>query len=243
MLTNNTSKQSAVKPLGPITTDKIIQALPSAVVQAFEKTGLSFYLGGGFIRAIVAGESPSDIDLFVPDQYTADTLADFFANSATPLKPVVHRSANAITIRDAGRPVQIITRWTYSNPEDVIRSFDFTLSQAVLWRDTFNGWRTLASLDFEDDVINRRLRYTSPLREEEKAGSLIRLFKFYKRGYTPELGTVAAVCARAFATDSYALDYGNILSNASRRIPKAPYPGDHKVEEDDVLVAAEDGPY
>jgi hypothetical protein len=208
------------------------------------KSGSRSNLGGGFIRAIVAGESPSDIDLFVPDQYTADTLADFFANSASPLKPVVHRSVNAITIRGEGRPIQIITRWKYSNPEDVIRSFDYTLSQAVLWRDTFNGWQTLGSLDFEEDVINRRLVYTSPQREEEKAGSLIRLFKFYKRGYTPELGTVAAVCARAFATDASVLDYGAVLSNAARRMPKAPHPGDHTVEaEDDVLAAAEDGPY
>lgn len=224
--------------LGPITTAKIIQALPSVVRDAFEHSDLRFYLGGGFIRAIVADEKPSDIDLFVPDQGTANALATFIAECS--IEASIHRSANAITIRGLGRPIQIITRWTYTSASAIIDSFDYTLAQAVLWKEG-GEWLTLVSAAFEEDVINRRLVYTRPIRDEEKAGSLVRLFKFYKRGYTPTLNTVADVCARAFADDSVSVAFSEVLHKAARKMPKAPCPGDTSDEPEELTPAGAQG--
>jgi hypothetical protein len=240
--------------LGPITTDRIVSALPEEVVAAFKTEGVRFWLAGGFIRAIVADEKPADVDLFVSSAEDAEKLVKFFQGLPEVLVPQsgnftlnaylggnekrrieVSRSPNAITIRGLAKCVQIITRWKYKEASDIVRDFDFTLSGAALWWREGGPWETLCLPTFEDDVINRRLVYTQPQREEERAGSLIRLFKFYKKGYTPSLDTVAKVCARAFAYDNGDIDsilFKGTLEQAARRMPKAPRLGDYSDDGD-----------
>jgi hypothetical protein len=92
-------------------------------------------------------------------------------------------------------PVQIIHRWTYERPEDLIESFDFTVAKSVVW---FDGkeWKSLTHDDFYADLAAKRLVYTKPQRNEDAGGSLLRVLKFYQKGYRIPLDSMAAVVAR-----------------------------------------------
>jgi hypothetical protein len=103
-------------------------------------------------------------------------------------------SDNAVTI--FAKPViQIITRWTFSTPLEVIKSFDFTIASAAFWCD---GQRFVAMAHdrFYSDMAAKRLHYLSPVRSEDAGGSMLRILKFYQRGYRIPLDSLGRVTAR-----------------------------------------------
>jgi len=167
-----------------------VRRLPSAVVTLL-KSNPSVCVAGGFIRSCIANETINDIDLFVTSSDQARAIADI-------LKPPHGRiitTENAHTVIGLGLPVQIIHRWTFESPSHILPSFDFTIAQAVLWHST-NGWESLISERYYQDLASRRLIYTSPTRIEEVGGSLLRVLKFYQRGYRIQLDSLGAVVAR-----------------------------------------------
>ena len=89
------------------------------------------FLAGGFIRAIIAGEKPSDIDLLGPDKTALEMYA---VNLASARSGRVHKTDNALTVLSSPKlPIQFITRWIYDDVETLIRQFDFTIVQAAIW--------------------------------------------------------------------------------------------------------------
>ena len=52
----------------------VVSRLPKDIRELMLKNDL--FLGGGFIRATIAGEKPSDIDLFGPSEAQLDTWAN-----------------------------------------------------------------------------------------------------------------------------------------------------------------------
>ena len=87
-------------------------------------------IAGGIIRALIGQEIPSDIDMFGPSKEVLDATADKLAEARKERgeHSRKHSTGNAITLTASGRlPVQLITRWTFSDPKDVVTSFDFTI--------------------------------------------------------------------------------------------------------------------
>lgn len=151
-------------------------------------------LAGGFIRAIVAGEEPKDIDLFGPSKDRLEQAFQWLKDQREGSR--VHRTDNAITLIQVGRlPIQFITRWTFDNLVDAVRSFDFTVCQAGVRRGP-NGWESSISDDFYIDLAARRLNYTTPRRDEDPGGSLMRVLKYLHRGYSIQAPSLAAVVNR-----------------------------------------------
>jgi hypothetical protein len=187
-------------PLNPLALDVCVERLPKFVIDTLEYYGGKVIVAGGFLRSVIAGEPVKDIDLFVDNQITAENIVVDFTREGGRS---VTRTANAITLRFSGDgvtatkhepPIQIITRWTYTKPEDVIASFDFTIAQAGLW---FDGeWKGVCSKTFMVDLSLKQLVYTSPLRNEDCAGSLCRVLKFVKRGYNIDTKNMSAVITR-----------------------------------------------
>jgi hypothetical protein len=164
-------------------------ALPPWITDVMNKYPGKVIVAGGYIRAKAAGEEVKDIDLFVDSLETAKAIVPKGINIT------VTSTDNAITIRVPNAVVvQIITRWTYQKPEDVINSFDFTIAQACIWYD--GEWKSLCSDTFLVDTKLKQLVYTSPVRDEDCAGSLNRIFKFVKRGYSVDAKNLSAVVAR-----------------------------------------------
>lgn len=168
----------------------VLSRLPKDVLTLIREQRL--ILGGGFIRATIAGEKVNDIDLFGDDKERIKAIAyEFSAKHGGR----VHETVNALTILHPHRlPIQFITRWTYNAPFDVVNSFDFTIAQVVIWMK--NQFQGICSDRFYQDLAARRLVYTFPQREEEAGGSLLRAKKFLSRGYIMTAPNFAGVIAR-----------------------------------------------
>lgn len=170
----------------------ILRRSPKAVIAALRAYPAKLFMAGGFIRSCVANEPVADIDLFVPSK----ELAELIGYKLEPVRK--YETRNAVTLRlkdDATPPVQIIHRWMYEKPEELIESFDFTVAKSVVWFDGAD-WQSLAHDHFYADLAAKRLVYTKPQRNEDAGGSLLRVLKFYQKGYRIPLDELAAVVAR-----------------------------------------------
>lgn len=169
----------------------VVSHLPKDIRDMLESRPV--VLGGGFIRELIAGNKPNDIDLFgaVPAE-----LSETARELAKTRECRIFYSANAVTVIAENRmPVQFITRWVFEKPEQVIGSFDFTVCQAVVWFADAQ-WHSAIGEDFYRDLAARRLTYTHPDRNEDAGGSLLRVRKFLARGYSIQAQSLAGVVAR-----------------------------------------------
>jgi hypothetical protein len=170
-----------------------VHRLPDEVKAAVHTQKRRLVIAGGFIRSVIAGEKISDVDLFVDQRARAQAVAVQIAGP----EGRVSETQNALTI--AGRiPVQIITRWTFDSPQAVVASFDFTIARAAIW---FDGkrWHSAVDTRYYADLAAKRLVYMCPIRNEDAGGSMLRVLKFYKRGYVIPVDSLGAVMARMSA--------------------------------------------
>lgn len=190
----------------------ILQRTPEDILMEMKQRAGKLFLAGGFIRACIAHEEAADIDLFTTDRHTAKQVGQWLAGQGsrkmTPnANRSIHETDNAISIPRAvyGIPVQIIGRWTFDTPQQCMESFDFTIAKAAIWwggptepgMGLFpEGWRSCCDPEFYRDLAAKRLIYTSPIRNEDAGGSMLRVLKFYQRGYRIPLSSLGAVMAR-----------------------------------------------
>lgn len=166
--------------------------LPRAVFDLLKSNHKVATVAGGFIRSAIAHETINDIDIFSPTKDTARLLAEKLDQ-----KPFT--TENAYTARlPSGMKVQFIHRWTFESPRDIVPSFDFTIARAAMW---WNGerWESMCSDRFYQDLAAKRLVYCSPVRNEDAGGSMLRVLKFYQRGYRIPLDSLGACIARLVA--------------------------------------------
>ena len=158
------------------------------IVKSKEWEG-KIFIGGGYLRAIVAREPINDIDVFVRSKSDAELLALKLA----PKKDIV-TTDNAFTIKRK-TPIQFIHRWIFDKPEDVAKSFDFTVCCAVIsFKD--DKWESYCDDRFYVDIASKRLVYRRPVRNEDAGGSMIRVLKYYEKGYRIPLRYLGDVIAR-----------------------------------------------
>lgn len=198
----------------------VAERLPRDIRDLLKTYPGQLYLGGGFIREVVGNGTVNDIDLFGRDPKQLGLIA----GALQALRPgsKMHTSDNAMTLLTPDRlPVQFITRWTFQRPEDLVKSFDFTVCQAALWRDFRGDWHTCVGSRFYIDLAAKRLHYTSPVRDEEAGGSMLRVIKFVRRGYTIQvdsLGRVIARLATKVRGEPIEYDAGVILAGLLREV-------------------------
>lgn len=205
----------------------VVQRLPRDIRDLLTENAGRLYIGGGFIRATIAGEEPSDIDLFGDDPAFLKTVADLL-KTRRAIGTKLHTTNNAITLLTPDRlPVQFITRWTFKNGYDLVNSFDFTVCQAAIWRagnKVNSEWMSSTGDGFYVDLAGRRLVYTNPVREEEAGGSMLRVLKYVKRGYSIQVSSLGDVIARladkvdAARVDGERLTTGKVISSMLREV-------------------------
>lgn len=173
----------------------VVRRLPTDIRSLLKEFEGRLFVGGGFIRAVIAGETPSDIDLFGISKAVCEEAAKVLSEKRQA-NTRLHKTKNAITVLSLGRmTIQFITRWTFTEPQSCADSFDFTVCQSVIWRDR-GSYRSFCADRFYLDLAARRLVYTSPVRIEEAGGSLMRVLKYVRRGYTIQMDSLAGVVAR-----------------------------------------------
>ncbi len=174
-----------------------LRRTPRKVLELLKTYPGLFCVAGGFIRSCIANEKVNDVDLFASSKFHASLGANYLAakrgNDGAPSR--IHTSDNAHTVFGYQTTPQIIHRWTFPHPREVIPSFDFTIASAAFWWE--NGcWTSACHESFYADLAAKRLVYLSPIRNEDAGGSMLRVLKFYQRGYRIPLDSLAAVIAR-----------------------------------------------
>ena len=193
-----------------------VHRLPHRVRDLMKDHGQNIVAAGGFVRSLILGEPPNDLDLFVPQASLAKTFATLLAEG----EPVVE-TVNAYTVRPANGlkfPVQFIHRWTYPVPVDLLGSFDFTIACAAFWFD--ETWKSLVHPKFYSDLAAKRLIYLHPEREEEPGGSLLRVLKFTGRGFKIPMDSLSGVLTRLYSgiSNSPTVDVGLALKRRLRDV-------------------------
>ena len=190
----------------------VVRRMPAHVRSLMKRNGDRVVLAGGFIRSCIVNECASDVDLFGKSAEDCVTLVRYLAGLKGDTAPgskeweaKIHTTNNAHTIK--GRlPVQFIHRWTFSNVAALVWSFDFTIARAAVWweKDIDGGgsdrgeWKSAIDPRFYPDLAAKRLVYCDPEREEEAGGSMLRVLKFYQRGFRIPLDSLSAVMCRIF---------------------------------------------
>jgi hypothetical protein len=164
------------------------------------------FIGGGFLRSIVAGDPVNDVDVFCGSKDDAERLRETLAAET---ESRVWTTDNAFTILGTNPPIQIIHRWSFGSGPSVADSFDFTCCCAAFWFDRHgdgapddvdNGgtgkWRSYCDSRFYCDVAGKRLIYRNPVRNEDAGGSMLRVLKYYQKGYRIPLDSLADVITR-----------------------------------------------
>ena len=168
-----------------------LKRLPTILKETMNKPEWhnKIFVGGGFLRSIVAGESINDIDVFVPSKEDAKNLSEILKG-----KKGVFITDNAYTVK--GRlPIQMIHRWVFNSIEEVSNSFDFTICCAAFTK-TKDGYVSYVDDRFYKDLASKRLVYRYPVRNEDAGGSMLRVLKYYQKGYRIPLDSLGGVMAR-----------------------------------------------
>lgn len=164
--------------------DAAVAALPNPTILALRMYGRDVFVAGGFLRAVVARETISDVDLFIGAGAafnTTELIQHININDAFD----THSTPNAMSI-ETDPCTQVVLRSTYATPTKCIASFDFTICQAALWwHEGLGKWETECTPSFYPDLAARRLRYTSYKGPDasDPMNTAIRVLKFYERGY------------------------------------------------------------
>lgn len=167
-----------------------VRRLPNALRLMMEAEAGKVFIGGGYIRSCVSGEPVNDIDVFTTSAAESERLSK-------EISADVHKAPNSYTLILDGTHIQFIHRWGFTDPRVCIESFDFTVAKAIIWYSlTDRKWMTMCEPRFYGDLAAKRLVYTCPQRNEDAGGSLLRVLKFYQRGYRIPLDSLGAVVAR-----------------------------------------------
>jgi hypothetical protein len=169
-----------------------LRRLPRTVFEALKANEGKLFLAGGYIRSCIGREPVNDIDLLACNPELAKAVALAMVGND---EKRLHSTDNAYTLKGTRPTVQIIHRWTFATPLDAIASFDFTIASAAIWF-ADGGWRSVCDDRYYGDLAAKRLVYRCPMREEEAGGSMLRVLKFYQRGYRIPLDSLGAIVAR-----------------------------------------------
>lgn len=203
----------------------VLRAMPRdarALMNDRAKRGIPgrIFLAGGAIRAIVAGEPINDWDFLGESPLAVEDFIRGLKASRSGIPARIHVSRNAQTLLTLGHStVQGITRWCYAEPHRLLAEFDFTIAQAVIWR-TAERWESACSPDFYQDLAARRLVYTEPAREEDAGGSMLRVLRFVRRGYSISPENLSKVMARLLARyePGSGMDMATVINGLLREV-------------------------
>jgi hypothetical protein len=175
--------------------ENCIRALPYNVRQhLLENTGVT--VAGGFIRSIITGESVQDIDIFYGSGSIDNVMPEMFNFDAIkyPSKAeTLDTRTGYVFDEDVDRvEVQLIKRWKFKNPAELLEVFDLTIARAAIWYDGAK-WQGICHKDYYRDLAAKRLVYED--RTELRSYGILRVLKFVQRGYHIDATNLAKVLA------------------------------------------------
>lgn len=168
-----------------------VRRLPKIIIDMLKENPNTVFVSGGYIRSCIAQEKVNDIDIFSQSKEKAELLARRISDE----KHHLITTDNAFTVLGYKHTIQFIHRWSYETVQQCVESFDFTIAKTAIWSDG-TDFKSIADDRFYVDLASKRLTYCKPQRNEDAGGSMLRLFKFYQKGYRAPLTTMGDVVAR-----------------------------------------------
>ena len=158
-----------IEALSPAEVDRVISQVPEMALFLLKTSHA--VLAGGFVRDVLLGLSPKDLDIFC-DSANEANLAAYYATLYTP-GARVKRSTYARSVELGGMPVQFVFYREFASAGDLVSQFDFRACAAgVYWSTEREAWQGVCVSGFHEDLANRRLTF---LHQPKDAGSLVPL--------------------------------------------------------------------
>lgn len=185
--------------------DLVVSALPNEVRDLLEANS-NLWIAGGFIRDLIMGIEPKDIDIWGSSVEALSNSSGILCDLMLKKYPTsLFATGNADTIRGNLTTIQFIKRWIFNSPEELIKSFDYSCCAAAVWYDG-TTWKGICLADtlfvsdgFKSCCATKSLVYTRPMRDEDKMGSLKRLLKFMAKGWEVDDLNLARLLGRTTA--------------------------------------------
>lgn len=159
--------------------------LPSPVEESLfkleteSKGRLKGWVAGGFIRAVLCGETPRDADLFFNSADASDEFCSLLKKADDRITATRSKFGWTLTGGGLWCEVQACRDFTFQNPKDLIIEFDYTICMAAMG--TSGG---VVYKDFYNHMVMKRLVYNPTSHNFPRAvRSLVRAFKFCSMGY------------------------------------------------------------
>ncbi len=183
-------------------TEAIVLSLPKDLQRLLIKYASNLCIAGGYIRDFMLSEDAKDIDVFATTEKDLLAAVEEFDWTRGYVKSP---TANAFTFRAPYGDVpiiQFVKRCYYPTHRKLLESFDFTVCQVCIFYSPSEGWVGYCTEEFLRDFEEKVLVYTSPQRDEDPAGSFLRVVRFLKRGFTISEEELSKVLARLVASIS-----------------------------------------
>lgn len=196
---------------------RVVVALPSAIREALRKNPGEAVLAGGFIRAIIAQETPADIDLFMKGRSKASGIPFEEGISLVEGQLCWHGKI-------ANLPIQAVWRYPFKEAYEILEQFDYTVCKAAIYFDNGDktntpGYLGICHRRFYPDIARKYLVYDSD-RGEEYLNTIPRLLKYTARGYVIEPKSLAKVITKTCLS----LDLTNGFEGIEEQLLKAYQP-------------------
>jgi hypothetical protein len=194
--------------LAPKDFAEVLNALPPDIKIQLQLNPNKAFLAGGFIRDIVAGDEPNDIDIFVKGEAFAAQLCAEYAQDRKTFKTGLAWNVEAKEGEYAVQYIYALPPW--GDAWDILSKFDFRMSQAALWFDdrVYDGsydensegdtyrkdWNHCCIDGFYQDVEKRELKLSPRMSLlQGNLRSLVRALKFAARGWTLDKENLVAI--------------------------------------------------
>lgn len=154
------------------------------------------WLAGGALRRTFIGQDlDSDFDFFFASEAQRDTfIAELIELGAKQVSKNEHQQTYIVDAAGAERKVQCVCIRYYAKPEDVIDSFDFTITQfAYDGTDVVCGKYSLWDLGQRRLVLHKLTFGVATMR---------RMIKYVKQGFTACAGCMQSILEAAAANPS-----------------------------------------
>lgn len=164
--------------------ERVMARLPLEVARLLMNANGGLVLAGGCIRDVLDNKEPKDIDLFACNKISAEYAHTHLRKRAFKESVVTKNAFTVFGATPLDPCMQIIFSQPFQAPYEVMETFDFEVCKASIWYDaiqTYN-WASRISPRFREDLRDHRLTYC-PKKPIDGGDSLLRVLKFYSRGY------------------------------------------------------------
>jgi hypothetical protein len=157
--------------------ENAVERYGKIILNELKESGMTCWLAGGALRDYFMGVPvKTDYDIFFPGSVDYEKAKEFFKTKNAEIK---WESDNGMKVKYNGKTYDLIKKY-FSNPEETIQAFDFTISMfAVDNEKVYYGGTTFIDLAKRQLMINK---ITYP------ASTMSRAFRYYKKGFSMCIG-------------------------------------------------------